>query len=273
MAENNGLIEDIINRVNEQLNARNRRFHCAWNDNDIDVDNAFPNHNFQEWRKTIIEHFGQFFLGNLDTNWNLKMIVIGSSGANNYNNVYAMVAREGRPNEIVETVRNLIRTLHYTFRANENFVAPTLENPPYDYRCEQLNNSVLFINVCLDESFRNHTYAVCSILFINELLRVAKERNHKLALLDFRIVAHKHGDNISGNFPGEDRNRNNPRYRQTDELYTIHNPDGYHLYPLLCHPTNLGRVPEREFSVMFRNINDDFPIIRKMYRFPDNEDW
>ncbi len=277
MAENNGLIEEIINRVDERLNARGRTFHCAWNDNDINVDEHHEHHrNFQAWKKTIIEFFGRFILNNLDTNWNFKMIVIGSSAADDYNNVmgsaaYAMVARgQDIPIRIVLTINNLIKALHSTFRANQNFVEPTLEN--YDYQCDQLNDNVLFINVCLDRGFENHKYAVCSILFINELLKVAKERNQRLAVMDFRLVCHKHGDNISGNFPGEERQRNIPGHNQTDELYTIRNPDGYHHYPLLCHPVSLDD-PTTEFNEIFREMSVEFPIIRKMYRPPNSEDW
>lgn len=265
MAEdNNNVVVEILNRVKKQLVARDRTFHCAY-DGAIIVDD----NDFKKWRKSFIIHFGSFILDNLDK---LKMIVIGSSGAPKFNSVYAMVAREHMPVDIVLSVWNIIRALHYAFKKDEEFVLPNQYEPFYDYQCEQLKDNVLFINVCLDTGFGNHTYAVCSILFINELLKVAKERNQRLAVMDFRLVCHKHGDNISGNFPEENKRRQNPNYSQTDELYTIRNPDGYHHYPLLCHPTNL-EDSSTEFREIFREMSGEFPIIRKMYRPPNSEDW
>lgn len=270
MAENDNIFENIIGEVKNGL--VNQTFQTTRNGQ-----LTITQEHFDAWKKILTTQLLPLHNQNgFDLN-KLQMIIVGSSGVTNFNDVTAMIPRHNQPNYIPPTVTNLIGSLYHAFivdeEAKERYVRDNLFRNPYDYGCGQLRESVFFINVCLvvgsnneDADLRN---AVLSIRFINELLSWAdsSESKRKVALLDFRLTQHKHTINYSGNFPRE----NDFSYMlQLDEMFRIFNPNNDEYY-CFCHPMQL-LIPNDKFTELFNEIHNKGYPIKKMYRLP-NEEW
>lgn len=258
------IFEDIIDKVAHRLVGRsfeNANYRTL----------TITRRDFSYWVELMEEFFENFFAENFNS---LQMIIIASSGAQGFNDAYAMVSRRSLPDRIPPTVVKLLKCFYYSLQEDPDYFETPLPDSPYDYRCTQLRTSVLFFNVCLSDDNRDHCNAVCSIAFINELLKGFNEHNgRKLAVLDFRLAMHKHVDNISGNFWEENNWSDDPSFRQEDYLYKIVNPESYHFYYSLCHPLGLelDEIPNDEF-IIFKNVfteiaNMGYPI-RLMYMPP-----
>lgn len=271
MALNEINYEDIINEIRPTL--INSTFQNA-NQGLLTI----TEENFNTWKKLIERDLLPLHYENGFTFSTLKMIIIGSSGVVNFNDALAMIPTINPPQYIPHpTLTNLIKSLYNAFHVEGSvFEVPNERNAFYDYGCRHLMKNVLFINVCLTTNIEDMTNAVCSIRFINQILKVAEERQNKLAVLDFRMVYHKHVQNISRNFPGENGYADWGQYNQTDEAYRINNVNTYHYYDLLCHPMNLRLVqnenetPDVNFTETFQNLDRRGYPIRQMYRPPLN---
>lgn len=276
MAEDN-IFEEIINRV------RNRFFNLPEperNFNNANFENLWITETrFDTWTELMRPSFEAL----ITENWqNIQMIICASSGAPNFNEKLAMIVGENEiPTSLPPTVINLIQSLHYSLRENPAlFVTPALRDLHYDYHCRQLRDNVLFINVCLSGNNRDHCNAVCSIAFINELLRIVQERNgRKLAVLDFRLLMHKHVNNVNQTllrlnddddeellprFAGE-RDIFNDTYRQDHVFYEIVNPENYHNYYPLCHPLYLDVSVTRNDNGEIIRLNQELNFTREMF--------
>lgn len=200
----------------------------------------------------------------------LQMIVIGSSGIwNNYcqfNEALAMV-QEGAFGYVPFTVQNLITNLDYAFNPHNRlqFPIPKRQNQSfgYDLQCSQLMKEVLFINVCLSTDNYNWCDAVCSIEFINELLRAEESFGNEIAILDFRLDMHTHFENDDYRFFDSES------LNQDDNSFAI-DPADYHYYYRFGHPAHIPssngiRISDK-FIEMFRDIDDLGYPIAKMYK-------
>lgn len=115
--------------------------------------------------------------------------------------------------------------------------------------------------------------AVCSISFINELLK--KMNNKKIAVVDLRLLHHKHVSEIAGYFDEEESLLNQESMRQSSETFKIINPEinnvPCHNFYLLCNTKNTG-TPCANFIKTLQQIDSDGYPIRKMY-LKKREEW
>lgn len=275
MAENNNNFENIIGRVKNGL--VNQNFQTN-NNGQLTI----TQDDFNAWKDIVTTTLLPLHNDNgFDLN-KLQMIIVGSSGVKDFNDVTAMIPTFNRPSYLpAPTFTNLLESLYHAFAVDEEgrqryeLIDPknriNYRNPFYDFGCGQLRESVFFINVCLvvgsnneDADMRN---AVLSIRFINELLSWAAGKKRKVALLDFRLTQHKHNTNFSGNFSKENGYAS---FLQSDEVFRIVNPynDRYYCF---CHPKEIT-IPDTRFTELFQEIHDKGYPIKRMYR-PPNEEW
>lgn len=265
MAEVN-VAENIINNETFKNNLVDLKFQNA-NKGELQIELR----DFTKWKKLFKERL----LNTVNFN-ELEMIVVSSHGTMGYNSATAMVTSYDDSSSehfiLPPTVKNLIRCLFYSFKTNTSvFRDPNNEN--YDYRCTQLKKNVFFINVSLTTEENDFKLAVCSISFINELLK--KMNNKKIAVVDLRLLHHKHVSEIAGYFDEEESLLNQESMRQSSETFKIINPEinnvPCHNFYLLCNTKNTG-TPCANFIKTLQQIDSDGYPIRKMY-LKKREEW
>lgn len=191
------IFEKMIRRVEENLVG------CSFKNAEYSSP-IIDQQNFENWKNLLISTHSQFISEHFDS---LQMIVLASSGKEGFNGALAMINRDLTDVVAPGTVNKLIDCLHWALCSRAADEGHTFQDHHsdlgFDYGCMQLKERVLFLNVCLTNDPRNHVYAVLSIAFINELLREVAQRRRSaddpgkpLAVLDFRLVMHKHLDNV-----------------------------------------------------------------------------
>ncbi len=235
---------------------------------------------FKEWKKIITKSILNFKRKKIDFK-NLKMIIVSSHGVKRYNSARANVSSYKDPSEhmiLPPTVKNLIKSLFDAFGNGDSssYVEPTKESDFYDYSCTQTIKNVLFINVCLTTNSLNYENAVCSIRFINEVLQEAKNIGKKLAVVDLRLVQHKHLDEITSHFEVEDPFENMSIMRQKDEVFKIKvfkniDNEPYHNYYWLCNTKEMEKA-DKKFIKTLQEIDQDGYEIKKLF-MKNGNDW
>ena len=229
-------------------------------------------HAIESWKHSISKKLLNRYYHNLNLT-KLKMIIIGSSGVQRrfckFNEALAMVREEGSFGFVPSSVQNLITNLHYAFNSNGQLLVPKYQfnTHGFDLQCFQLIDEVLFINVCLSKYNSKMTKAVCSVRFINEILKAAKVLGNKVAVLDFRLSMHSHFSN-SSSFRDSSWQF---AYFQHDVNFKIVNPSNFHHYYRFCHPGYIQavhcdkRISEAYVS-MFRDIDRKGYPIKQWYK-------
>lgn len=221
------------------------------------------------WKKCIKKKLLRPYYPNLKLE-NLEMIVIGSSGVKKFfckfNEALAMVKEPKSYGTVPSTVRNLIRNLHTTFNPNEPLKVPKHQKRSlgFDLSCLQLKDRVLFINVCLSPSTNMFVNTVCSIHFINELMKAKEKTGKKLVVMDFRLSKHSSNENRL-----KDASWELGKYSQTNPAFEIENPSSFHHYFQLCHPGYIKALNNEKISKVyvevFKQIDEMGYPIKKMY--------
>lgn len=232
--------------------------------------------NFNTWIKFVNK---RLFLEKIKFD-ELKMIIVSSHGTKQYNCGLAQITdydSSGSHFIVPPTVENLAKSLFDSFgnKKKSSFKKPAPQSLFYDFSSKELRESTLFINVTLTTSNEDMENAICSIHFINEVLKKAMERRQKpIAVLDFRLVQHKNENEISGHFEVEQEYRN---IWQTDERFTIINPTNnlnavpYHNFYKFCNTKYLVKTHNR-FIELFQKIDEKGYQISRLY-MKQNQNW
>lgn len=250
------VFEEIIKRIKPEL------VNSSFQNLNEDKALVITEKEFSTWEQIIKDKVLENFHFN-----NLNMIIVGSSGVRGFNGPLAMICTYKKPHYMSPTAKNLINSLFHAFKTDPNQQNnpndPTKESNFYDYGCSKHRANVLFINVCLTTRNDDYKNAVCTIRFLNELLKETANIEKKVVVLDFRLTQHKHIDNISNRFPDEISISRNPIYRQNDRVFEIVHPINNDYYSF-CHPKHLNASNDN-FTKMYNDINNKGYPIKRMY--------
>lgn len=264
-------------KTNEELKKKDEKNAQTLNENQLQITEKI----FKNWKTKITKNILNYEEEKIDFK-NLKMIIVSSHGVKYYNSARANVSSYHATSErmiVPPTVKNLIKSLFKAFGNGDSssYVEPTEKSEFYDYNCIQTIKNVLFINVCLTTNSLHYENAVCSIRFINEVLQEAKINGKKLAVVDLRLVQHKHKSEITPHFESEEPYKHMPTMKQQDEAFKIkvitNNNDNqpYHNYYRLCNTKDMNE-PNDKFIKTLEKINQDGYEIKKLF-MKDGKDW